>query len=80
MAKTIPTWSPEIHFAGRNQRPESLPDLRADMLGYLAAVSAMCDRNPARDPAALYRGLVLEFYRKNYFHQKGHRSEASRHA
>ena len=32
--------------------------------------------NPARYPPALYRDLVLEFYRANYFHQKGHRSEA----
>jgi isopenicillin N synthase-like dioxygenase len=32
--------------------------------------------NPARYPPAVYRDLVLEFYRKNYFHQKGHRSEA----
>jgi isopenicillin N synthase-like dioxygenase len=32
--------------------------------------------NPARYPPAVYRDLVLEFYRANYFHQKGHRSEA----
>ena len=32
--------------------------------------------NPARYPSAVYRDLVLEFYRKNYFHQKGHDSEA----
>ena len=32
--------------------------------------------NPARYPPAVYRDLVLEFYRKNYFHQKGHRSDA----
>ena len=30
--------------------------------------------NPPRYPPALYRDLVLEFYRANYFHQKGHRS------
>ena len=30
--------------------------------------------NPARYPPAVYRDLVLEFYRANYFHQKGHRS------
>ena len=24
----------------------------------------------------MYRDLILEFYRANYFHQKGHRSEA----
>jgi isopenicillin N synthase-like dioxygenase len=33
--------------------------------------------NPARYPQAVYRDLVLEFYRANYFHQKGHRSEAA---
>jgi isopenicillin N synthase-like dioxygenase len=33
--------------------------------------------NPPRYPPALYRDLVLEFYRANYFHQKGHRSEAA---
>ncbi len=32
--------------------------------------------NPARYPPAVYRDLVLEFYRANYFHQKDHRSEA----
>ena len=32
--------------------------------------------NPARYPPAVYRDLVLAFYRANYFHQKGHRSEA----
>jgi isopenicillin N synthase-like dioxygenase len=32
--------------------------------------------NPPRYPPALYRDLVLEFYRANYFHQKGHRSAA----
>jgi isopenicillin N synthase-like dioxygenase len=34
--------------------------------------------NPARYPPAVYRDLVLEFYRKNYFHQKGHESDAAR--
>lgn len=33
--------------------------------------------NPARYAPAVYRDLVLEFYRANYFHQKGHRSEAA---
>jgi isopenicillin N synthase-like dioxygenase len=33
--------------------------------------------NPACYPPAVYRDLVLEFYRKNYFHQKGHRSEVA---
>ena len=31
--------------------------------------------NPARYPKAVYRDLVLEFYRANYFHQEGHSSE-----
>jgi isopenicillin N synthase-like dioxygenase len=34
--------------------------------------------NPARYPPALYRDLVQEFYRKNYFHQKGHDSQVAR--
>jgi len=33
--------------------------------------------NPPRYPKAVYRDLVLDFYRANYFHQKGHRSEAA---
>jgi hypothetical protein len=33
--------------------------------------------NPARYPKAVYRDLVLEFYRANYFHQKGHQSDAA---
>ena len=31
--------------------------------------------NPARYAPAVYGDLVQEFYRKNYFHQKGHRPE-----
>lgn len=34
--------------------------------------------DPARYPPAVYRDLVLEFYRKNYFHQKGHESDAAK--
>jgi isopenicillin N synthase-like dioxygenase len=34
--------------------------------------SCVSEENPARYPAAIYRDLVMEFYRKNYFHQKGH--------
>src|SRR5437868_10592493 len=33
--------------------------------------------NPARYGPAIYRDLVLDFYRANYFHQKGHRSDAA---
>jgi isopenicillin N synthase-like dioxygenase len=33
--------------------------------------------NPLRYPPAVYRDLILEFYRANYFHQKGHRSEVA---
>ncbi|HTV91058.1 MAG TPA: 2-oxoglutarate and iron-dependent oxygenase domain-containing protein [Stellaceae bacterium] len=33
--------------------------------------------NPAHYPPAVYRDLVLDFYRANYFHQKGHASEAA---
>jgi isopenicillin N synthase-like dioxygenase len=34
--------------------------------------------DPPKYPPAVYRDLVLEFYRKNYFHQKGHQSEAAK--
>ena len=33
--------------------------------------------DPARYEPAVYRDLVLAFYRANYFHQKGHRSDAA---
>ena len=33
--------------------------------------------DPPRYPPELYRDLVLDFYRANYFHQKGHRSAAA---
>ena len=39
--------------------------------------SCVSPDNPAKYPPALYSDLVLEFYRKNYFHQKGHASEAA---
>jgi isopenicillin N synthase-like dioxygenase len=40
--------------------------------------SCLSADNPPRYPPALYRDLVMEFYRANYFHQKGHRSDAAR--
>jgi isopenicillin N synthase-like dioxygenase len=40
--------------------------------------SCVSPDNPPRYPKAMYRDLVLEFYRANYFHQKGHQSEAAR--
>ncbi|HUC09547.1 MAG TPA: 2-oxoglutarate and iron-dependent oxygenase domain-containing protein [Stellaceae bacterium] len=33
--------------------------------------------NPTHYPPAVYRDLVLDFYRANYFHQKGHHSMAA---
>ena len=33
--------------------------------------------NPARYKPAVYGDLVLDFYRANYFHQKGHHSDAA---
>ena len=33
--------------------------------------------NPAKYAPTVYRELVLEFYRANYFHQKGHKSSAA---
>jgi isopenicillin N synthase-like dioxygenase len=40
--------------------------------------SCVAANNLPQYPAALYRDLVLEFYRKNYFHQKGHDSDAAK--
>ncbi len=34
--------------------------------------------NPPRYPRAVYRDLIREFYRANYFHQSGHSSEAAK--
>jgi isopenicillin N synthase-like dioxygenase len=39
--------------------------------------TCVTDDNPPQYPSAVYRDLVLEFYRANYFHQKGHRSAAA---
>ncbi len=33
--------------------------------------------NPPQYPPALYRDLILAFFRANYFHQQGHKSEAA---
>ena len=41
------------------------------------APSCTSSDNPPHYPPAVYRDLVLEFYRANYFHQKGHRSEVA---
>ena len=44
----------------------------------VAGGAAVASGEPAsRDKPAIYRDLVLDFYRANYFHQKGHRSEAA---
>ncbi len=34
--------------------------------------------NPPRYPPAVYRDLILAFFRANYFHQKGHESAAAK--
>lgn len=34
--------------------------------------------NPPRYPRAVYRDLILAFYKANYFHQSGHASEAAK--
>ncbi len=34
--------------------------------------------NPPHYPPAVYRDLILAFYKANYFHQSGHRSEAAK--
>lgn len=36
--------------------------------------------NPPKYPPAIYRDLILEFYRANYFHQRGHESDAAKQA
>jgi len=40
--------------------------------------SCVSPDNPARYQLAAYGDLVLDFYRANYFHQKGHRSDAAK--
>jgi isopenicillin N synthase-like dioxygenase len=42
--------------------------------------SCVSPDNPPRYPPSVYRDLVLDFYRANYFHQKGHRSDAAKQA
>jgi len=39
--------------------------------------SCVSAANPAKYAPTVYRELVLEFYRANYFHQKGHQSSAA---
>ncbi|HWB48025.1 MAG TPA: 2-oxoglutarate and iron-dependent oxygenase domain-containing protein [Stellaceae bacterium] len=39
--------------------------------------SCVSGDNPPRYAPAVYRDLVLAFYRANYFHQKGHKSSAA---
>jgi isopenicillin N synthase-like dioxygenase len=39
--------------------------------------SCVSAATPARYSPAVYRDLVLEFYRANYFHQKGHKSSVA---
>ena len=45
--------------------------------GSPGALDRVAADNPPRYPPEVYRDLVLEFYRANYFHQKGHRSEVA---
>src|SRR6201996_8747033 len=52
------------HSPNVNSRIECLP-------------SCVGPDNPPRYPPAVYRDLVLEFYRANYFHQQGHKSDAA---
>ena len=39
--------------------------------------SCVSAENPARYEPSVYRDMVLAFFRANYFHQKGHRSDAA---
>src|SRR5205085_4694508 len=45
---------------GRNQWPTALPDIRADMMAYFAALGAMCDR--MLPPFAVALGLPGDFF------------------
>src|SRR5712671_5829179 len=45
---------------GRNQWPPALPDIRADMMAYFAALGAMCDR--MLPPFAVALGLPGDFF------------------
>jgi hypothetical protein len=80
-ARAIPVIDYGSYFAGE---PGALEKVAADVaracenVGFFYALNhgvpdAVTDY-PARYPPAVYRDLVLEFYRANYFHQKGHRS------
>ncbi|MEJ0071741.1 MAG: 2-oxoglutarate and iron-dependent oxygenase domain-containing protein [Pseudomonadota bacterium] len=40
--------------------------------------SCVAADNPPKYPPAVYRDLILEFFRANYFHQRGHESEVAR--
>ena len=54
-------WVPRLFLWRR-----SLPDCTLTCLP-----SCVGAANPAKYPPAVYRDLVLEFYRANYFHQPG---------
>jgi isopenicillin N synthase-like dioxygenase len=43
-----------------------------------STIECLPNGGPPKYEPAVYRDLVLEFYRKNYFHQPGHRSEAAK--
>ena len=56
---------------------ESAPALRLNPDRVIECLPSRADADtPPRYPPAVYRDLVLAFYRANYFHQQGHRSEA----
>ena len=58
-------------LCGRNQWPPDMPGLRADMMAYFAAVSAMCDR--MLPPFSLALGMPTDFFAP-YFAEDSHAS------
>jgi isopenicillin N synthase-like dioxygenase len=50
-----------LPLRGRNRWPESLPDLRGDMMGYFRALGAMCDR--MLPPFAVALGMPADYLR-----------------
>ena len=54
-------------------------ELRNTMLSAAIAPLPSCvsTDNPSHYQPAVYRDLIMEFFRANYFHQQGHKSDAA---
>ena len=73
-----------VHAARRDQRVRAPTAIRSPISTARTRTatieclpSCVSADNPPRYAPAVYRDLVLEFYRENYFHQRGHKSEAA---